>query len=142
MAKIPLPQRGQPIDFTFIYQIADTINDIVNNISSSSNNINISTTQNAGTQQVSSSHLGIDATKQSIVDASQKQQYTFSTSFAYPPIVTITPESTDKKDAVVVIGQVTNASVDYYVTFPNSKTTKNNSINVYIQAIGIAQSIN
>ena len=28
MAKIPLPQRGQPLDVTYIYQLADTINDL------------------------------------------------------------------------------------------------------------------
>ena len=28
MAKVPLPERGQPLDVTYIYQLADTLNDL------------------------------------------------------------------------------------------------------------------
>ena len=38
MAKIPLPQRGQPLDVTYIYQLTNAINDLSNQFSSVSNN--------------------------------------------------------------------------------------------------------
>ena len=34
MAKIPLPERGQPLDVTYIYQLAETINDLSTQLSS------------------------------------------------------------------------------------------------------------
>ena len=38
MAKIPLPQRGQPLDVTYIYQLTNAINDLSNQFSSVSSN--------------------------------------------------------------------------------------------------------
>jgi hypothetical protein len=33
MAKVPLPARGQPLDLTYIYQLASGINDIASQLS-------------------------------------------------------------------------------------------------------------
>ena len=38
MKKISLPDRGQPLDVTYMYQIADTINEISNDISNAKYN--------------------------------------------------------------------------------------------------------
>ena len=35
MARIPLPERGQPLDLTYIYQLANSINEISNQLSPS-----------------------------------------------------------------------------------------------------------
>ena len=35
MAKIPLPERGQPLDVTYVYQMANSINDLASAISPS-----------------------------------------------------------------------------------------------------------
>jgi hypothetical protein len=33
MAKLPLPERGQPLDVSYIYQLATAINDLASQIS-------------------------------------------------------------------------------------------------------------
>ena len=38
MAKIPLPERGQPLDVTYIYELAKTINDLSTEVSSAAYN--------------------------------------------------------------------------------------------------------
>ena len=38
MAKVPLPERGQPLDVTYIYQLAETINDLATQVSSATYN--------------------------------------------------------------------------------------------------------
>lgn len=38
MAKLPLPERGQPLDVTYIYSLVDTINDLSTQNSSTASN--------------------------------------------------------------------------------------------------------
>ena len=38
MAQIPLPERGQPLDVTYIYQLAEAINNISNQVTSATYN--------------------------------------------------------------------------------------------------------
>ncbi len=38
MAKVPLPERGQPLDVTYIYQLADALNDVSTQVSSATYN--------------------------------------------------------------------------------------------------------
>ena len=33
MAKVPLPDRGQPLDLSYIYQLADAVNNLSNELS-------------------------------------------------------------------------------------------------------------
>jgi hypothetical protein len=150
MANIPLPQRGQPIDFNYIYQIVSAVNTISTQVVNQSKNININT--DSGSQNVDVAHLGIDATYFNVnatsesVDAPVSGSYTFKTSFKVPPIVTITPyaktQSAVNYDAIVVITEVTQTDVKFKVTFPNASKKSKGSISVYLTAIGIAQSIN
>ena len=38
MAKIPLPERGQPLDVTYIYQVVDTLNTLSTQVSDATYN--------------------------------------------------------------------------------------------------------
>jgi hypothetical protein len=55
MAKVPLPERGQPLDVTYIYQLADTINDLSTQVSSATYNYTTIDTVSAGKQNIKTS---------------------------------------------------------------------------------------
>ena len=55
MSKIPLPDRGQPLDVTYIYQIANAINDLSNSISSATDSYTSIQTLDAGIQSIKTS---------------------------------------------------------------------------------------
>ena len=38
MAKIPLPERGQPLDVTYVYQLAEAVNSLATEVSASTYN--------------------------------------------------------------------------------------------------------
>jgi hypothetical protein len=51
MAKVPLPERGQPLDLTYIYQLVDTVNDLSTQVSSATYNYTTVDTISAGKQR-------------------------------------------------------------------------------------------
>ena len=55
MAKLPLPERGQPLDVTYIYQLADTVNNLSTQVSSASYNYTTIDTASAGKQSIKTS---------------------------------------------------------------------------------------
>jgi len=68
MAKVPLPERGQPLDVTYIYQLAETVNDLATQVSSATYNyttINngISGAQSVKTSETNGRHRAIRRTK-------------------------------------------------------------------------------
>jgi hypothetical protein len=96
MAKIPLPERGQPIDVSYIYQISNAVNQLSDKITTSGSNyttidtpssgkINIPTSQTriiAGTYTVSGQDVLADSTK--------SFTYPFGAAFKYTPVATAT----------------------------------------------------
>jgi hypothetical protein len=59
MSKIPLPERGQPIDVQYMYQLADAVNSISDQVSSSTYKYATVDTASAGKQNVKTSELRI-----------------------------------------------------------------------------------
>lgn len=129
MAKIPTPDRGQPIDVSYIYQIVDAVNDLSSQVSSATyrytsvdtpsgtqNSLITDTKIVAGYVDIYSSLT--DVTPGLTVDKS----FNFSAGeFKYPPIVTATPvltsQSQNGSNLSVTIKQVTTSRVDLSVTF-------------------------
>lgn len=129
MAKLPTPDRGQPLDVSYIYQIVDAINDISEQVStatykyasigstSGTENVLITDTKVvAGTVDIYSTLT--DVTPGLTVDKS----FSFGTGeFKYPPIVTATPvltsQSQNGSNLSVTIKQITTSRVDLSVTF-------------------------
>jgi hypothetical protein len=129
MAKLPTPDRGQPLDVSYIYQVVDAINDISEQIStatykyasigstSGTENVLITDTKVvAGTVDIYSTLT--DVTPGLTVDKS----FSFGTGeFKYPPIVTATPvltsQSQNGSNLSVTIKQITTSRVDMSVTF-------------------------
>lgn len=146
MANLPIPQQGQPIDYQYIYQIVNTLNELSTKVTSK---FSESIFDN-GKENVKEKHrlndLSVVAGYKSIgsVDATKDKErmfsYTFGVNFKYPPIVTATPimlENTNAaRDCSVVISSVTRSTVTGYIAFNATKSGKAN-IGVNIVAIGV-----
>jgi hypothetical protein len=146
MARIPTPDRGQPLDVTYIYQIVEAINDLSSQMSSArykyasidtsdgnESTLLTDTKVVAGEQVIYSTLTAVTA------DSPPKTfSYSFKGEFKYPPIVTATPvllEGTSAgQDVSVVIQSITNGLVNGFVKFNTGGSV---ALKVHIIAIGI-----
>jgi hypothetical protein len=131
MAKVPLPERGQPIDVAYLYQLAQGINMLSDQVSSATYNYATIDTASAGPQNVKTSEMRVVggsvtvANNSTVTAASSKAfSYQFAGDFKYTPIVTATPINTGKtaagENVTVVITDVTRSSVNGIVRFNSS----------------------
>ena len=145
MAKIPLPERGQPIDLSYIYQIANSINDLSAQIAPTADKYISIDTPTAGTQTAKSSDIKIIggykevATNSSVTAGTDKPfSYNFPVNFKYPPIVTATPvnvgNTTAGKNVSVILKTVSASGIEGIVAF---KSAGDVSIGVNLIVIGI-----
>ena len=145
MAKVPLPERGQPLDVTYIYQLADTLNDLSTQVSSATYNYTTIDTTSAGKQSIKTSEARIvggyvEIFTNSIVSAGNERAFTYSfqNDFKFPPIVTATALNIGNTEAgqnvTVVLQKPTTSKVDGFVRFGASG---NLSLAVNIIAVGI-----
>jgi hypothetical protein len=144
MAQVPLPERGQPLDVTYIYQLAEAINSISNQVTSATYNY---TTIDSGTgspQSVKTSDAKFvggykQVTTNTTVGVGQEvgESYTYP-EFKYPPVITATISNISGTaagtDATVILKSVTTTRVDFIVKF---KTGGVSSVGVNIIAIGV-----
>jgi hypothetical protein len=144
MSKIPLPNRGQPLDVNYIYQIADAVNSLAAGSASSSNKYVSLSTVTAGPLEVKISETRVvggytEVANNTQVTSGGELPWTISyTGFKYAPIVTATPinvgNTTAGSDISVIIKGITTSSVYGVVKF---KTGGQVSIGVNAIAIGI-----
>jgi hypothetical protein len=131
MAKVPLPERGQPLDVTYIYQLADTINDISTQVSSATYNYTTVDTVSAGKQSIKTSETRIiggyiQVENNSTVNAGNDKafSYDFPSDFKYAPIVTATPVNIGNTPAgqnvTIILKSVTTSKVEGTVRFGTS----------------------
>jgi hypothetical protein len=145
MARIPTPDRGQPLDVNYVYQIVEAINDLSSQISSARYKYaSIDTAE--GKQSTLLTDTKVVAGELSIysglrdvtAETDQAFTYSFKGEYKYPPIVTASPvliEGTASgKDVSVVISSVTNSAVNGIVRFNSSGQV---AVKVHIIAIGI-----
>lgn len=146
MAKIPLPERGQPLDLSYIYQLSQTVNDLSDAISASSAKYTSVDTVAAGTQRIRTSDARVIAGYVTVTNNSSTSpdgegtfSYTFS-DFAYVPIVTATPiliedgTTESGKDISVVLTKVTANRVEGVVRF---NTIGVASVGINLLVVGI-----
>jgi hypothetical protein len=130
MAKIPLPERGQPLDLSYIYQLSNAVNELSDELSTTTSRYTTIESASSGMQTVKTSDARIigkfvPVTNNSSVnpDGEVEFYYNFGSDFAYVPIVTATPilieESTtgSGKDLSVVLTSVTRSRVVGVVRF-------------------------
>lgn len=146
MAKIPTPDRGQPLDVSYIYQMASAINDIASQVSSPTYKYaSVDTTAGPQNTLITNTKVvaGVVDVYSTLTDVTPglaiDKSYSFNTGeFKYPPVVTATPMLTSKSengaDLSVTIKQVTTSRVDFTVTFFG---TGKASLKVNLIAIGI-----
>lgn len=144
MARIPLPNRGQPLDVSYIYQIVDNLNTLSNQVSPSLNKYMTIDTISSGKQDVKSSEMRmvggyVQIGNNTTVNATDELPFSFSYSgFKYAPIVTATPINIDGtpagSDISLILKNVLASKVDGVVKF---KTSGNVTIGINIIALGI-----
>jgi Cft2 family RNA processing exonuclease len=145
MAKVPLPDRGQPLDVTYLYQIANALNDAVDTISTATYNYTTVDTRGIGKEDVKNSNAKVYAAYKDIVTNETVSSSTtktfsvdFSSEFKYPPIVTATAvntgTSTIGNDVFAIITSVSTSRVEGVVRF-NSSGNVSTSVNII--AIGL-----
>lgn len=131
MAKIPLPERGQPLDLSYIYQIANAVNDLSTQITTSASKYASIDTLGAGKQTARTSDTKfIGGYKEIVNNASVNAGnergffYDFPSDFKYAPIVTATLVNTGATAAgtntSVIITSVTTSRVEGVVRFNSS----------------------
>jgi hypothetical protein len=144
ISKIPLPDRGQPIDVTWLYTVANTVNEIENELSSATYNYTTVTTRDNGVQQVQTraskivaSYVDVTINKNVTVASPEPFHFDYS-GFKYPPIVTATivnrGTSVIGNDAVPIINSITTSRVDGVIQFNTGGLT---TITVNLIAVGI-----
>ncbi len=145
MAKLPLPERGQPLDVSYIYELANAVNDVSSQVSSSTNKYVSVDAPGVGRQNVKASEARIIGGYVDVVISSTRTKgqespftYDFPTDFKYTPIVTATPINvggTDAgKDVTVVLKTVTTSKVEGVIRFNN---TGDVSVAVNLIIVGI-----
>jgi hypothetical protein len=131
MSKLSLPQRGQPLDLAYIYDIAKTVNDLANQISPSTSKSTTIDTVSAGPQNIKASeakmiggYVEVYNSKTVTTGSEESFSYTFSSNFKYPPIVTATAinigNTSAGKNVTVVIKSITTSAVQGYITVNRS----------------------
>jgi len=145
MAKLPLPERGQPLDVSYIYQLATAINDLSSQISPAVYKYVTVDTPGIGKQSIKASEARIIGGYINVVNSSTRSagtevsfSYDFPTDFKYAPIATATPINVGGTDAgknvSVVLKTVTTSKVEGIVRFG---TTGDMSVDVNLIIVGI-----
>jgi hypothetical protein len=146
MSKVPLPERGQPIDVSYVYQLTNAINQISDQLTSVGYNYTTVDTPSAGKQNVETANARIIGG--SVVVTSGEDQarnstkpfnYSYNNNFKYPPIVTATVVNsgvigTAGAGATVVLTNVDQNSLSGIVRFDASGKA---SVSVNLIIVGI-----
>jgi hypothetical protein len=145
MAKVPLPERGQPLDVTYIYQLANTINDISTQVSTATYNYTTVDTVSVGRQTIKTADARvvggyIEVANNSTVSAGNEKtfSYDFPSDFKYAPIATATAVNIGNTPAgqnvTVILKSVTTSRVEGVVRFGAAGDL---SLAVHLIVIGI-----
>jgi hypothetical protein len=151
MAKIPLPERGQPLDLTYIYQLANAINEISNQISPGASKYSSidGVTGQTGRQSIRTSDMKfiggyLEVNNQFVATPDDEEPfvYQFFQDFAYPPIVVATPiligdnATESSTSASVILQNITTTQVNGIVKF-NTPGSASVGINLIIMGIPV-----
>ena len=144
MAKVPLPERGQPLDVTYIYQLAEAVNDLSTSISDATYNYTDVDIVGAEKKSLKTSDTKFIGKYKAIannetVTAGQEKSYSIDYSnFKYPPIITLsvvnTSGTTAGSNTTVVLTSVTTTQAGFTVRYGVSGTA---TIGVNLIAIGV-----
>ena len=145
MAKVPLPERGIPLDVTYMYQLANAVNDISTQVSSATYNYTTVKTRDAGDQSIKTSEARIVAgfidivNNENVLAGNTKTfSYDYPSDFKYAPIAIATPVNTGNtpvgNDVSIVLTSVTTSRVDGVIKFASTGVL---SVSINLIIIGI-----
>lgn len=145
MAKVPLPDRGQPLDVTYMYQLANAVNDIADSVSTATNRYATIDTRAVGKQNFKIPDIRLyagylDFTNNQVVTATQviEKSTDFGVAFSYPPIIIATVINNNTQasgnSATVVVSSTSTTSASFRVRFD---TAGEASVGVNFIAIGV-----
>ena len=124
MAHIELPDRGQPLDISYLYRIVNEINNVSSLIGNTLSKLKYR--DKSTSSQVLTSNLVFYAETQKIIDANLSVQPNAPATFDYSGIFKTTP---------IVLSSVTSISgVSNLYTVLNSVTQNSCQVNVYSTA--------
>jgi hypothetical protein len=146
MSKLPLPERGQPIDVAYLYQIANAVNDLSSQMSTSTYKYVTVDTPATGAQSVKASEartLAVykEAYTNSTVTAGAETTitYDFPVNFKYAPVATATIVNTGNTAAgnstTVTIKTITTSQVSAVVKVGTSGGNATIGVNFIIVGI-------
>lgn len=148
MSRLPTPDRGQPIDVPYLYQVATAINSLADQIDASAERYTTVYTRESGPQDLRTSNTRFFASTQELfsqseVTAGQLKEFSFTIEgFKFPPIAVVTPfnsvpgSSTASNDVLAVITSITNSEIRGFVRFNSAGLV---SVSVNVMAIGVPQ---
>jgi hypothetical protein len=145
MAKIPVPDRGQPLDVSYISTLAEAVNSLSEQITPALYKYVTVDTPNVGKQSVKASEARILGGYIEVVNSAAKTKgdtvafsYDFATDFKYAPIATATPvnigNTSAGKNVSVVLKTVTTSKVEGVVIF---NETGDLTVGVNLIVVGI-----
>jgi hypothetical protein len=143
--KIPLPERGQPIDLNYLYQIANSINNLTNQISTSNTTSVIDNGINPR-EDITTNRLRFYATTKNIVvgninaGSSQNWSVDLAPDFLFTPVAVATVQnntaSTAGNNITLVIRNITTSRVEGNILY---NASGNIDININVIAIGVSR---
>ena len=145
MAKVPLPDRGQPLDVTYMYQLANAINDVSDTVSTATSKYATIDTRQVGKQTFKIPDIRIyagyvDVATAQNVAATQviEKSFDFGVSFKYPPIVVASVVNNNTQavgnTATVIVSSVSTTATSFRVRF---ETSGEASVGINFIAIGV-----
>ena len=145
MAKIPLPERGQPLDVTYISQLAQVVNELSSAISPATYKYTSIDTPNAGKQHIKGNEARViggivNVVSSGTITAGFEKDFTYSFpgEFTYAPIATATAINTGGtpagKNVTVILNKPTTAGISGIVRF---NTSGDLAIDVHLNIIGV-----
>lgn len=145
MAKIPLPERGQPLDVSYIYQLANAVNELSSQVSPATYKYVTVDTAGVGKQSVKASEARIIGGYIEVANNASKTagdevpfSYDFPSDYKYAPIATATLVNVGNTEAgrnvSVILKTITTSKIEGTVKF---NTTGTVSVAVNLIVIGI-----
>lgn len=145
MAKVPLPERGIPLDVTYLYQLANAINDISSQISSTIYKYTTVKTREASDQSIRTSEARVVAGYVDIVNnenviagTTKTFSYDYPSDFKYAPIATATAVNSGLtavgNDVTIVLTSVTTSRVEGTIKFASTGTV---TVSINLLLVGI-----
>jgi len=138
----PVPERGQPIDTSYIYQIVETLNRLSEKLSTSSNNLWTVRDNSAlmSKSKIIAKTVSVGSGLEVKAGDTRSFSLSFNGDFDSDPIVTATiqneTETLAGKNAFVILNNVSQSGVSGFVRFNENGTA---NVLVHIIAIGIKE---